>query len=170
MGGFDGGACEHSHHFVEEAISVKVHAVAVGECFQISGEDCAGEVCVFLFIPTVGGEGVEVVAAGEELERLLEDIRIKEAREMPCEASLERGEDGVGADVVVIFFSGGGKTGVEIGRNLLAGDDAYRSGEFGVDRGNPVVGVHGRFVRSIKMGGLAVGVDSGIGAAGAVES
>lgn len=69
----------------------------------------------------------------------------------------------------MVFFPGGGEAGVEGGGGFLAGEDADGGGEVGVDGGDPVVGVHGGAFWGVEVGGLAVGVDAGVGAAGAVE-
>ncbi len=89
---------------------------------------------------------------------------------MPGEACFEWGEDGVGIDVVVVDFRGGGEAAVEVGGDFLAGDDADGGGEFGVEGGDPVCGVHGSGFRGVEVGDLAEGVDAGIGAARALEA
>lgn len=76
------------------------------------------------FVATVGGEGLEVVSAEEEFQGLGEGVGVELAGEVPCEASFERGQDGGGADVVVVGFVGGGEAAVEVCGDFLAGGDA----------------------------------------------
>ncbi len=89
---------------------------------------------------------------------------------MPCEAGFERREDRGEADIVVIGFCCSGKAAVKVFGDFLAGQYADGGGEFCIECRDPVVWVHGGGVGGIKMGGLAVCVDAGIGAAGAVKA
>ena len=170
LGGFHGGTGEEANHFIEEAISGKGHAVAgVGDLVIGAGEG-ATVVGVFAFVAAFGGEGLEVVLAEKEVEGVGEDIRVELAREVPGAVGQEGWKDGREAEVVGVGLAGGRKAGVEVLCHFLTGEDADVGGEFGVESGNPVVGIHGEVIRGIEMGDLPESVDAGIGAAGAVET
>lgn len=169
LGGMDGGAGEEADHFVEESVAVEGDAVAVVVGGEGGGVDGAGVVGIGRFVSTVSGKGVEVVGAGEELEGLMEGVGVEEAGEVPGEAGFEWGEDGFGVEVVGVGFGGGVEAAVEVGGDFGGVDDSDGGGEFGVECGDPVEGVHADFRRGVEVGGLAVGVDAGVGAARAVE-
>ena len=113
---------------------------------------------------------MEVMGAGEEGEGFGEEGAVELAGEMPDAGGEEGGEDGGGGEAVKVGFSGSGEAGVEVRGDFLGGEDADGGGEFGVEGGNPVVGVHGEVWWWVEVGDLAEGVDAGIGAAGAGES
>ncbi len=77
LGNFYGGAGEHADHFVEEAVAVEADAVAVGESDEFGTVDGAGVVGIGLFVSAIGGEGVEVVGADEEVEGVAEGVGIE---------------------------------------------------------------------------------------------
>lgn len=70
LGGVDGSAGEQANHFVEETVAVKGQAVAIEQRFEVGRIDRAGPIGVRGFIPTVGGEALEIVSSPEELQRL----------------------------------------------------------------------------------------------------
>ena len=133
------------------------------------GDDSA-VVGVLGFVAPIGGEGTEIMLAFHHVERFLESLGIEKTRKVPRAACRERRKNREGAEVVGVGFSGGLKAGMEIRGDFLATDDADGGGKFGVERGNPVEGVHGEMVRSVEVGDLALGMDSGISAAGTVKA
>ena len=170
LGGVDGGAGEETDHFVEEAVSGEAEGetvVGVGE--EGLGDDAA-VVGLFRFVSTLGGEGAEVMRAFHHVECFLKGLGVEETWEVPSPSGGGRRENGKGAEVVGVGLTGGLKTGVEIARDFLAFYDADGGRQLGVERGNPVEGVHGEMARGVEMSDLAESVDSGIGAAGSVEA
>lgn len=170
LGGLDGGAGEEANHFVKKAIAGEDDTEAFECGLSASAEDAAVVIGLGRFVASKGGEGAEVVAADEKGEGVVEKIRIELAWKMPGTASEKWGQDGRGGKFVTIGFFDGIEASVEIGRDFIAGHDADGGGEFGIEGGNPVVGIHGELVGGVEMGDLAEGVDAGIGAARGVEA
>ena len=165
----DGGAGDEAHHFVEEAIAHIGDAVAVRQGFEIGAVDGAVPIHIGRFIATVGGEGVEIVPAGEERQRLFQRGGIQQARKVPGEACLERWQHGIRADIVMIDFPDGREPAVEIRGHFLAGHHADGGRQLAIECRHPIERVHGNFRRGVEVRRLRQCVDSGIGAAGTLQ-
>lgn len=163
-------AGEEADHFVEKAIAAPGEAPAVVERLELGAGEGAMVIGVVGFVAALGGEGFEVVAAEGELQGGFELHGVELPREVPGEAGAEGGEHGLGADFIPVGLAGGGKAGVEGVGDLLGGEHADAGGEFGVECGDPVEGVHGEPGGGVEVGDLGEGVDAGIGAAGAVDA
>ena len=192
-GGFDEGADEVADHVMEESGSgdgVDEEAVAAVPGGVVDGADKAGtrdreqgnrRRCDFFAGGEVGvdrGEGGEVVGAADVVGGVLEDGEVERERAVPDVGSeggradaLDGGKsDGVGdagEDAVLVGFAEGVVAGVEGLGCVLDGEDADAGGK-GVVEGAVEVG--GRDGDGEREGGdLGEGVDSGVGAAGALR-
>ena len=72
--------------------------------------------------------------------------------------------------MVGIGFGLGGEAGVKVVGHFFAIEDTDGGREFGVERGNPVGGVHREVSGGVEVSDLAEGVDARVGASGTVET
>ena len=72
--------------------------------------------------------------------------------------------------MVGVGFGLGGKAGVKVVGHFFAIENTDGGREFGVERRNPVEGVHREVFGRIEVSDLAEGVDAGVGASGTAET
>ena len=116
----DGGSGEDADHFIEEAIAVPSEAVAVVEGGEVGVVDGAEPIGIWGFVAAVGCEGMEIMAADEAFKGRGKHIGVERLREVESEAGFEGGEDGEGAEIVVVDFADRGETGMKIWGGFLA--------------------------------------------------
>ena len=160
LGGPDSCSGQEADHLVEKSFAGEGEEVALRERREGSLTESPLEVGFCRFVAPVGGKGPEIVATMEEGQGVLEGVRIELAREMPDPASLERGQDGSGAEFVVVGLGEGRKARVKVIRYLLAFQNPDGGRQPGVKSGQPVHGIHGELIRGVKVSDLAGGMDA----------
>ena len=170
LGCLDGGSGEEADHFVEKAVAGEGEEVVAVDLRKVGPGDGADIVGVGSFITAIGGEGPEVVFAEANGECLGEVFGVELAGEVPGSFRQEGREDGLETEVVGVGFRLGGKASVKVVGHFFAFENTDGGREFGIERGNPIEWVHREVVGGVEVGDLAEGVDTGIGASGAVET
>ena len=161
---FKEGADDDPHHVAEEAAAADIDGDEIAVALEVEGVDLAlgGS-----RIAITGAKAGKVVPADKGARRFLHGGEIEILPNVPGSARRGGGPNRGVVDAVAVPFAVGGVAGVKVGAllgDLLNGDIV---GEEAVD---PFAkGGEGEGVFGAEMGDHGAGVDSGIGATGAVQ-
>ncbi len=160
---FKDGADHGADHVEEEAVAFDAEDDEGAAAVDVAGEDGADGEIAFVFDAF---EGVEIVLADEVPAGVLHALDVEVFVEVVGEVAEEEGAVAIGPDEVAVAFVLGAAD-VEVFGDFghVADEDVF--GEAGVDGAAEAFGVEGGV--GAQDGDLALGVDAGIGAGGAVD-
>ena len=131
--------------------------------------DGADGVGVGARVTAEGGEGGEVVGAGEETGGGFEEGEIERVGDVPCAVVHEGREDWGVPEVIAVGFAGGEEARVEVRGGGGGGHDADFRWEVDIEGAEPCGWVHAAGIGDVEVGDLAIGVDTGVSAAAALD-